>query len=149
MTDQFGALIQERSRDPMILTWYRFVRVMKKILRRMDEPAEAFDISRAQFDLLMTVAFDEGINQQSCAIQMNVTKGNITQHIDRLEERGLIRREKHGRTNSLYLTAVGRDLVAEIIPVHDKNVEVILSLLSENEMRDFQAVLRRLDRRLT
>jgi len=133
----------------MILTWYRFIRVMKKIFRQMGEPAEAFDISRAQFDLLMTVAFDQGVNQQSCAIQMDVTKGNITQHIDRLEERGLMRREKHGRTNSLYLTAAGQELVAEIIPMHDERVEAVLSLLSESELRDFQAVLRRLDRRLT
>jgi len=148
MSGDFSTMVQERSRDPMVLTWYRFIRVMKKIFRRMGEPAEAFDISRAQFDLLMTVAFEEGINQQSCAIQMDVTKGNITQHIDRLEERGLIRREKHGRTNLLYLTTAGRELVAEIMPIHDKNVEAILSLLSEDELRDFQAALRRLDRRL-
>jgi MarR family 2-MHQ and catechol resistance regulon transcriptional repressor len=86
---------------------------------------------------------------QSCAIQMDVTKGNVTQHIDHLEERGLMRREKHGRTNSLYLTTAGEELVAEIIPVHDKRVEAVLSLLSESELRDFQTVLRRLDRRLT
>ena len=110
--------------------------------------AEGYDISRAQFDLLMTVAFEEGLNQQTCASQMMVTKGNITQHIDRLEERGLMRREKHGRTNSLYLTDAGRDLVSQIMPAHDERVKAILSLLSESELRDFQAVLRRLDRRL-
>ena len=79
---------------------------------------------------------------------MMVTKGNITQHIDRLEERGLMRREKHGRTNALYLTDAGRDLVAEIMPAHDERMKAILSLLSPDELRDFQAVLRRLDRRL-
>lgn len=132
----------------MILAWYRFIRVMKKISMHMDEPAKGFDISRAQFDLLMTVAFEEGLNQQQCAGQMMVTKGNITQHIDRLQERGLIRREKHGRTNWLYLTDAGRDLVAQIIPRHDERVKAILSLLSEEELRGFQAALRRLDRRL-
>lgn len=148
MTDEFSALVKERRRDPMVLAWYRFIRVTKKVFQHMGEPAESFNISRAQFDLLMTVAFEEGINQQMCAGQMNVTKGNITQHIDRLEERGLIRREKHGRTNSLHLTESGRALVAEIIPAHDERVKTVLSLLSDEELRDFQAVLRRLDRRL-
>ena len=148
MTDRLETLTQERSRDPMVLAWYRFVRVTKRIFSQMGEPAEGFDISRAQFDLLMTVAFEEGLNQQACASQMMVTKGNITQHIDRLEERGLVRREKHGRTNSLYLTEAGRALVAEIIPLHDERMKAILSLLSEEDLRNFQAVLRRLDRRL-
>jgi len=148
MTDQLTPIMEERSRDPVLLTWYRFIRVMKKIIRQMGEPAEGFDVGRAQFDLLMTVAFDQGINQQACASQMNVTKGNITQHIDRLEERGLIRREKHGRTNALHLTEAGQELVSQIMPVHDERVRAILSLLSEEELRDFQDVLRRLDRRL-
>lgn len=148
MSDDFAALIQERSRDPMVLAWYRFIRVMKKIFAHMGEPAAGFDISRAQFDLLMTVAFEEGLNQKTCASQMKVTKGNITQHIDRLAERDLIRREKHGRTNSLYLTDAGRELVAQIMPAHDERMKGILSLLSDEELRDFQAVLRALDRRL-
>lgn len=149
MNDQFETLLQERSRDPMILTWYRFIRVIKKIFQHLDEPAEGFDISRAQFDLLMTVAFEEGLSQQMCASQMMVTKGNITQHIDRLEERGLIRRDKHGRANWLYLTEAGREVVAQIMPAHDKQVKEILAVFSREELRDFQAVLRRLDRRLS
>ena len=149
MSDQLPPFLQERNRDPLMLTWYRFVRVMKKVFHHVGEPMEPFDISRPQFDLLMQVAFGEGINQQTCARQMNVTKGNITQHIDRLEGRGLIRREKHGRTNALYLTEAGREMVAQIMPVHDEKVKVILSLLSEDELRDFLTVLRRLDRGLT
>jgi DNA-binding MarR family transcriptional regulator len=148
MNDQLSSLMQDRSRDPMVLAWYRFIRVNKKIFSHLGEPAAGFDISRAQFDLLMTVAFEEGLSQQQCANQMMVTKGNITQHIDRLEERGLIRREKCGRTNALHLTVAGRELVAQIIPAHDERVKEILSLLSEAELGDFQAVLRRLDRRL-
>jgi DNA-binding MarR family transcriptional regulator len=132
----------------MVLAWYRFIRVNKQIFQHMGEPAAGFDISRAQFDLLLTVAFNEGLNQQACAGQMMVTKGNITQHIDRLEERGLMRREKHGRMNSLYLTGAGRELVSQIMPKHDERMKAILSVLSNQELRDFQAVLRKLDRRL-
>ena len=67
MTDKFYSRLQERSRYPMLLDWYRFIRVSKKIFQHLGEPAEGFDISRAQFDLLMTVAFEEGLNQKTCA----------------------------------------------------------------------------------
>lgn len=141
-------LIQERSRDPALLTWYRFVRVLRKITSLMDEQVPGLDVSRYQFDLLMQVAFEGGINQQTCAQRMNVTKGNVTQHLDRLEKRGLIQRQREGRTNYLYLTDLGRDMVADIMPVHDRRVKEILSVLSEEELRQFQSILRKFDRRL-
>ncbi len=60
----------------------------------MDQSMRNINVSRYQFDLLMQVALEDGINQQTCANRMNVTKVNITQHIDRLEKRELIRRQK-------------------------------------------------------
>jgi DNA-binding MarR family transcriptional regulator len=148
MMNEAEHLIQERSRDPALLTWYRFIRVLRKITSLMDEQVLGLDVSRYQFDLLMQVAFEGGINQQTCAERMNVTKGNVTQHLDRLEKRGLIQRQKEGRTNYLYLTDRGRDMVANIMPVHDRRVKEILSVLSEEELRQFQSILRKFDRRL-
>lgn len=148
MLDETPPRIQDRSRDPMLLTWYRFVRVLKKITYRMDEAMQGLELSRSQFDLLMQVAFEKGISQQTCAERMNVTKGNITQHLDHLEKRGLVWRQKEGRTNKLHLTDEGQGLVGVIMPVHDQQVKEILSALSEEEFQQFQAVLRKLDRSL-
>jgi DNA-binding MarR family transcriptional regulator len=114
----------------------------------MDEPMKEIHVSRYQFDLLMQVAFEDGINQQTCAERMNVTKGNVTQHIDRLEKRDLIRRQKEGRTNCLHLTPAGVDLVSNMMPIHDRRVREILSLLDREELRQFQSILRKLDRGL-
>jgi len=140
--------IQDRSRDPELLTWYRFIRVLRKTISVMDEPMQDLNVSRYQFDLLMQVAFEDGINQQTCAERMNVTKGNVTQHIDRLENRDLIRRQKEGRTNCLHLTETGSDLVSTMMPIHDRRVREILSLLDREELRQFQSILRKLDRGL-
>ena len=146
--DPLEGLIQDRSRDPELLTWYRFVRVLRKTISVMDEPMQDLNVSRYQFDLLMQVAFEDGVNQQTCAERMNVTKGNVTQHIDRLEKRELVHRQKEGRTNSLHLTKTGVDLVANMMPVHDRRVREILSLLTREELRQFQSILRKLDRGL-
>ena len=148
MTEMKTSYLQERSRDSVLLTWYRFVRVLKKIMQQMDDVMYDLDLSRAQFDLLMQIAFEKGIMQHTCAERMNVTKGNVTQHVDRLEKRGLIRREKEGRVNHLHLTDEGQDLVATIMPIHDARIKEIMSILTEEEVQQFQSVLRRFDRGL-
>ncbi len=143
---ELESLIEDRSRDTELLTWYRFIRVWRKIFSAMDEVMTDINVSRYQFDLLIQVAFEDGINQQTCAGRMNVTKGNITQHIDRLEKRELIRRQREGRTNCLHLTEAGKELVANMIPVHDQRVQEILSLLTREELGQFRSILRKLDR---
>lgn len=107
---------------------------------------QELDLSRSQLELLIEIAFEKGVNQQTCANRMNVTKGNIAQHIARLENDGLVRRQKDGRTNHLYLTEKGEQLVASIMPVHDQRVKEILSVLSPEELNQFQSILRKFDR---
>lgn len=102
--------------------------------------------SRYQFDLLMQVTFEPGINQNECAARMNVTKGNITQHLDKLETFGLILRNKLGRESSLQLSKKGEMLVNEFMPIHDERVKEILSVLTAEEICQFQVILRKLDR---
>ena len=131
-----------------MLTWFRFVRVLKKITHFMDRPIEALNLSRYQFDLLTQVTFEPGINQKTCAERMNVTKGNITQHLDKLETLGLIQRNKIGRESSLQLSNKGEKLVNEFMPVHDARVKEMFSALSSEEVRQLQAILRKLDRSL-
>lgn len=139
---------KERSRDPVMLTWYRFVRVLKKITRQMDGVMHEMNLSRAQFDLLMQIAFEPGIMQDGCAARMTVTKGNVTQHVNRLEGQGLIRREKEGRVNHLHLTDAGKALVEEIMPLHDVRIKEIMAVLNEEERLQFQSILRKFDRSL-
>ena len=115
----------------------------------MDESFQKMEVSRAQFDLLLQIVFEEGINQQACADRMNVLKGNIAQHIARLERTGRVQRRKEGRTNSLYLNQKGEQTVAEFMPLHDQRVKQILSGLSAEEMTQFQSILRAFDRRLS
>ena len=146
MADEVLSPIQERSRDPVLLTWYRFVRVLRKITYQMGEVMQDSGLSRSQFELLFEIAFEEGINQQTCAERMSVTKGNVAQHIARLEKDGYVQRHKDGRTNQLYLTESGEDLISRIIPVHDQRVKDIFSVLSPEELNQFQSILRKFDR---
>ncbi len=76
-----------------------------------------------------------------------VTSGAITQRLDRLEARGLVRRsaaDGDGRSVHVTLTAAGRRLVDEVMPGHLETEQQILAGLSDRQRRDLADGLRRL-----
>jgi DNA-binding MarR family transcriptional regulator len=98
--------------------------------------------------VLAHVGAAEGITQRELADSLLVTKGNITQLLDRVERRGLISRRREGRTNRLYLTDEGRRLFAEVVPAHEALIDDRLSVLSREEQQRLHELLRKLDRAL-
>ena len=82
------------------------LRVVKNIDRFASAPIRSADLSRPQVELLAAVVV-EGLSQQACADRLLVTKGNITQHLERCEAHGLITRRQAGQTTYLCLTEAG------------------------------------------
>ena len=148
MDDKTKQFVESRKRDATIIAWLRFVRLLKRTLRQMDVHFKEWDLSQGQFDLLAEVAVDEGINQQTCADRLNVTKGNIAQHLKKLEQRGLMRREKIGRDNNLFLTDAGWEHFGSIMPIHDAYVQDVMAPLTRQEVQQFSAILRKIGRGL-
>ena len=137
--------MQRRKRDQRFLVWYRLLRVMKKGVGYISPAFGDAGLSRPQFDLLAAIAMDEGQTQQVYAERMTVTKGNITQLLDRLEKSGLVQRCKEGRTNYLYLTEHGWALMAHITPAHDELLYQMFSTLTPEEIRQLGSILRKLE----
>jgi DNA-binding MarR family transcriptional regulator len=140
--------IDKLARDPLILTWHRMLRVTKKIDRYASEPICTAGLSRPQTEMLAAIAVDEGLSQQTYADRLLVTKGNITQHLERLEKRGLVTRRRDGRTNFLYLTDTGWELLDRILPEHDGRLQEEFSVLTVEEFDQLRSIIRKLDRRL-
>jgi DNA-binding MarR family transcriptional regulator len=109
---------------------------------------ESAGLSGPALDLLIDIGEHPGTSQQSCADRAAVTKGNVTQHLVRLEQRGLVQRETAGRCNELRLTVSGESLLGSVLAAHDDRMREFLSVLSTADQRDLRAILRRLDRGL-
>jgi len=124
------------------------LRVTKKIDRYASEPIRAAGLSRPQTEMLAAIAVEEGLNQQTYADRLLVTKGNIDQHLERLGERGLVARRREGRTNTLYLTDAGRELLDRILPEHDGRLQEEFGVLTSEEFDQLRSIIRKLDRRL-
>ena len=65
MSDVTKFIFEERSRDPLLLTWYRYIRVLRKTIGVMDEYLTNQGMSRYQFDLLMQIVAEDGVNQRT------------------------------------------------------------------------------------
>jgi DNA-binding MarR family transcriptional regulator len=104
------------------------------------------DLSAAQFDVLAQVGVHEACTQQELANALLVTKGNVTQLLDRMEEAGLLSRRQEGRTKRVCLTPAGRALRERVVPAEEERIECQLGTLTPEEQRQLLALLRKLDR---
>jgi DNA-binding MarR family transcriptional regulator len=135
-------------RRPAVLGWLRLMRVYQKVDRTSSENLKHWGLSVAQFDVLAHVGASEGMTQQELADSLLVTKGNVCQLVDKLEDRGLISRLHQGRANRLFLTDEGRRLFEQVVPAHEVAIAERFSVLSIEEQARLYELLRKFDRAL-
>jgi DNA-binding MarR family transcriptional regulator len=138
------------SRDPGLLAWLRLMRVYTRVDRRTAELLKEHNLTVAQFDVIAQVGAHEGTTQQGLADALLVTKGNVTQLLDRLEERGLIeRRQIPGRRGKcLFLTAEGWELNRRVVPAQEAMVCEAFSCVPVEDRQRLHAILTQVDRAL-
>jgi DNA-binding MarR family transcriptional regulator len=132
---------------------------ISRIARRVDLAQRAtfarYELDPPAFDVLATLrrsgepfALTPGDLMRSAM----VTSGAITQRLDRLESRGLVRRDPHpddGRVVLVSLTPAGRDLVDRVLPDHVATQERLLAGLTRDQRSALADLLRTLDGSLT
>lgn len=133
------------ERSIAVPAWLRLARVFQRVDRASVDLLRRWDLSVAQFDVLVQVGLREGLTQQQLADQLLVTKGNVCQLLDRMEERGLLVRLQEGRANRLYLTDKGHALRSEAMPAQEQLIEDVFAALPRAQQAALLASLRRLD----
>lgn len=137
-----------RTRQPGVLVWLRLMRVYHQVGRASAEHLRGWGLSMAQFDVLAHVGAAEGQMQQELADALLVTKGNVCQLLDRMEEAGWIERRQEGRAKRLYLTPSGRALFDQVVPAHEAVIARQFAALEPGEQARLLGLLRQVDRAL-
>ena len=133
-------------RQAGVVAWLRLARAYQRIERESTTWLSAWDLSLAQFDVLAQVGATEGLSQQELADALLVTKGNVSQLVAKMERRGLLERSQEGRTHCLSLTPAGRALFEQVVPAHERRLAERMGALSQTELGQLAATLRKLDR---
>jgi DNA-binding MarR family transcriptional regulator len=133
---------QEQRRG--ILIWFRLSRFYNKSIRETNHYLKKWNLTAAQFDMLAQVGAAGRITQQELAEKLVVTKGNITQLIQKVEEFGLIVREQNWKTKYVSLTEAGQSLYDEVVPQQTQFQAAHFSKLNSSEQKQLYALLKKL-----
>jgi len=131
-----------------VLAWLRLYRFVQKIERMQTVQLRSWGLNIALFDVLAHVGAHRGVTQQELADSLLVTKGNISQLLDRMEKLDLLQRCPDKRNNTLILTDKGQELYAQVVPAIETLIEEQFTVLSASEVADLHRLTRKLDQAL-
>ena len=121
---------------------------VSRLMRRgFDARARGIGVTRPQWQVLTTLARNEGVNQGRLAELLDVEPITVCRMLDRLQEGDLVERRADPadrRSWRLFLTVKARDLLAELRPLAEAMLDEALDGLSEDERIVLRAMLERM-----
>ena len=104
-------------------------------------------LTHAQFDIIATLGNTQGMTYKELGEKTLITKGTLTGVIDRLEQKGLVERERNcddKRSFYVRLTASGEAAFRDVFPKVIEHGRQLFSSLSDSDFDDIDASLRKL-----
>ncbi|MHB1580954.1 MAG: MarR family winged helix-turn-helix transcriptional regulator [Acidithiobacillus sp.] len=104
-------------------------------------------LTPAQFDVIATLGNTQGIPLSQLAQKTLITKGTLTGIIDRLEEKGLVRREVPAgdrRSFRAVLTPEGEVLFSRVFPAHIVYLRQAFADVDADDLEQVRRTLRAL-----
>lgn len=136
------------ARTPAVLSWMRLMRVYQRISAASARGLRSFGLSLGQFDVLAHLGSRRRTTQQDLARSLLVTKGNVSQVVERMEAAGWVARCQEGRTKFLDLTPAGRRLFRKAVPWQEALVGRTFAALTLGEQDALAALLKRLEKNI-
>jgi len=131
-----------------LLAWRGLIRLRETVMREIDRRLRQKGlVSLADYGVLITLVSDptRGLRMSELGERRMLTPSGITRVVDRLEQRGLVRREpdpSDGRAAVAVLTRPGLEALRRAQSVHHATVrELYLGSLTVRELKQFTALL--------
>lgn len=116
--------------------------------RAMAKHLSEFDLTITQFSVLAFLSANskKGLALNELGEFLSLSSPNITNVVDRLEEKGWVVRTDHGtdrRIKIIRLTPTGEDLERRIFDIHGQRIQSMLAELTEDELQQLITLLRK------
>jgi DNA-binding MarR family transcriptional regulator len=155
MTDQVDRILAQWHAEkpgldvsPMAVIG-RLDRAATAVGSRLARTFAQHDLDSASFDVLATLLRSGApyqITPAELARDAMISTSAVAQRLNKLEARGLVRRETHptdGRGTLVALSVAGRHLLEAALPDHLETERAILSALSDDERAQLATLLQR------
>ncbi|WRS97004.1 MarR family transcriptional regulator [Lysinibacillus fusiformis] len=129
------------------LTWIRMMRFTAQSNQLSNEFLKRFDLTTAQFDVLIQIKNYAPITQCQLAEKVTVTQGGMSRMLARLEKEGLIERKQNWKTKAISLTAKGEQMIDAATPsqLHFQS-SFFEDVLTDEEMKTLYKVMTKLEK---
>lgn len=126
--------------------------VNKKMIYFLNSKLAAFDITAEQWQVLLTLAKQNKINQKVLSQAVNKDQPTLTRMLDILERKTLVERhvsKEDRRSFSIYITEKGLTLTEELTPYIEDIFKEILNGISAKDLTTYLNVLSKIDNNIT
>jgi len=123
------------------------VRAYQAFSAYSEDHVRELELTGPQFEVICTLGNTSGMMMGQLAEKTLVTKGTLTGIVDRLEQKGLVRREvppDNRRCFISVLTSEGEQVFEKVFPAHIDYLKERFGQLSQEEMEQMQTALKRL-----
>ncbi|WP_158737475.1 MarR family winged helix-turn-helix transcriptional regulator [Alteribacillus sp. YIM 98480] len=127
-----------------LLLWFRLSRFYNQSIRKSNKHLKRWELSAAQFDVLVQVGTYQPLTQNELAAKLFVTKGNITQVLRRMEQLGWIQREQDWKKKVISLTDAGKSLFEGVVPHQEQFQASQFQGLEKEEQKQLLDLLKKL-----
>jgi|SRR5690606_26224288 len=123
--------------------------VTTSMMRRVDQRMQPLNLTAWQWQPLLHLSLGKVDTVAALARDIQVDCGAMTRMLDRLEDKGLVRRQRSEtdrRVVHLHLTPAGRKVAQEIMPIVIEELGVHLRGFNKAELKTLTALLTRMVR---
>ncbi len=129
------------------LIWFRFLRFTNRSQQMTNDFLKRYDLTTAQFDVLMQVRTYQPLNQMELAKKVTVTEGGISRMLARLEKEGYITRKQGWKTKTISLTEKANIIMDQAFPAQLAfQTSFFDEVLSKEEQKTLYSLVSKLEK---
>jgi MarR family 2-MHQ and catechol resistance regulon transcriptional repressor len=137
--------------DPAVIeavrAYVKLVRAERAVIARLEPRLAAAGLTITQFGVLEGILHKGPLTQRELGRKVLTSAGNMTDVIDKLQARGLVRRLRPDcdrRSVRVELTCQGRALIERLFPCHAADIAAAMAGLCPADLQALGELLRRL-----
>jgi MarR family 2-MHQ and catechol resistance regulon transcriptional repressor len=139
--------IDDPSVERAVRAYVKLLRASRAIISRVEPRLADTCLTSTQLGVLEAVLHKGPMTQRDLGRRVLTSAGNMTDVIDKLEGRGLLRRVRSAedrRSVRIELTTEGRALIEDLFPDHARDIAAAMGALSQAELDTLDGLLRKL-----
>ena len=128
-------------------TWLVIRKAFYWLQREGLDSVSATGLNLGDFAVMKLLQFSGPLPINVIGTKVLLTSGSISSSIDRLEERGLVKRHRHATDGRMFLAALterGHDQIQPAAREHAKRMTNLLSVLTSAEQRELVRLMKKL-----